>query len=221
MIEIPTWVAWFGAAGALAPTAASVAAALLYRGERGEKYSPLNHFVSELGERGVSRGAALFNGGMIAGGLLMVPFFIWLALAMGTVWSMIAGAAGVWAAISCLLVGVYPMNDLTPHVRAATSFFRGGLAAVLACGLALLLSPARALPRAAASACMVAGGAYVSFLAVASIMYARRPPGTREGSFLDPRALEKRPRCWAVPALEWLVFAATVACFFALSVSAR
>ena len=49
------------------------ASAIAYRGRQGERYSPFNHFISELGERGTARLAAVFNGGVIAGGLCPLP----------------------------------------------------------------------------------------------------------------------------------------------------
>jgi len=45
-----------------------VIAAVPYRGHAGEAYSPLNHFISELGEVATSRLAWAFNLGIILGG---------------------------------------------------------------------------------------------------------------------------------------------------------
>lgn len=45
-----------------------VVAALPYRGYAGEGYSPLNHFISELGEIAASRLAWAFNLGIVLGG---------------------------------------------------------------------------------------------------------------------------------------------------------
>ena len=42
---------------------------LVYRGTRGEKYSFLNNFISEMGEIGVSRIARLFNMALILSGI--------------------------------------------------------------------------------------------------------------------------------------------------------
>lgn len=52
---------YFGLAGAALVAACSLAAALAYAGPDGEPYSLLNHFISELGEVGVSPLAWLFN----------------------------------------------------------------------------------------------------------------------------------------------------------------
>ena len=49
-------------------------AASAYRGRAGETYSPLNHFVSELGHAHVSAEAMLFNVSLVAGNACLVPF---------------------------------------------------------------------------------------------------------------------------------------------------
>ncbi len=43
-----------GMAGVLTVLLGSLVAVFFYRGKDGERYSPLNHFISELGEEGVS-----------------------------------------------------------------------------------------------------------------------------------------------------------------------
>jgi hypothetical membrane protein len=225
---------FFGLAGCLIPAVASLATALLYRGKRAERYSPLNHFVSELGERGVSRAASLFNGGLIAGGALMLAFFAWLGLAVGGIWGILVAATGVWASVSCALVGVFPMSNVRPHIRAATSYFRGGLAAVLLLALGVWFQSAERIPRGAAAAGAAATAVYAAFMVVAAIRYRRRLAAAGPLSYLDPARMREdsgvshlllsdgeRPRVWLIPIMEWLVFAATVGCFFAISLAAR
>jgi len=51
-------------------------AAIPYRGHEGEPYSFARHFVSELGEIGVSDGSMLFNVGLILAGFFYIPFMI-------------------------------------------------------------------------------------------------------------------------------------------------
>ncbi len=131
------WV--FGLLGCIVITVAIVGTALAYRGIKGQRYSFMNHYISELGEVGVSRNAWLFNTGMIISGLLFIPFTLGLGLTLGGLWGFLGGLAGLWAGISCLLVGVYPMNNLTPHSHAATSYFRGGLVTILLFSVAIFL----------------------------------------------------------------------------------
>jgi len=56
--------------------------ALVYRGKEGESYSPLNQYISELGEVSVSRLSWLFNLSMILTGLYLIPACISLAIAL-------------------------------------------------------------------------------------------------------------------------------------------
>jgi hypothetical membrane protein len=96
---------WFAVAGSGVLIVTSLYAGLLYRGKAGERYSPLNHFISELGEVGTSRGAAIFNGGLITSGILLIPFFVGLGLALHSVLGWVASASGIGSALACALVG--------------------------------------------------------------------------------------------------------------------
>lgn len=52
--------------------------------------------ISELGEVGVSRAARVFNGGLLAGGLLLLPYTIGLGLAFRCLPGWVGTAAGGW-----------------------------------------------------------------------------------------------------------------------------
>jgi hypothetical membrane protein len=208
---------YFGLAGTAIILLAVIYSALGYRGRRQEAYSLLNHFISELGEVGVSGRAWAFNAAMIAAGLLLVPFIIGLGLALGNLWGILSIFAGLWAAISCALVGVFPMNNLAAHSRAAISYFRGGLVMVVLFGVAIWLQPAGA---AAVSGyanlfSLAAVAAYATFL----ILLGRKPKKTAEDpqSALDPAKVPERPRFWLLPALEWVVFFSTVLWLFGVA----
>ena len=86
-------------------TVGIVPTAIVYRGVYGQRYSLLNHYISELGEVGVSRRAGWFNGGMILTGILFLPFTTGLGLALDNPWAYLGSLAGMWAGISCILVG--------------------------------------------------------------------------------------------------------------------
>jgi hypothetical membrane protein len=199
---------FFGLTGTLIVTLAVIVSGLRYRGKRGEPYSIFNHFISELGEVGVSDGAAVFNRGLILGGMVLLPFVLGLGFTLDSVWAYLGMAAGVAAAIFCALVGVYPMNKLTPHVRAAVWFFRTGLLTLLFFSLAIALQPAeeRVVPLYAAGFGLVGVGCYAAFL----ILLMRAPVVKEGASPLDPEAMPERPRFWLSAALEWAVFFATI-----------
>ena len=141
-------------AGALSAILGSIIAGLAYRGKQGEAYSLLNHFISELGEVGVSRLAWVFNLGLMISGLCLIPASVSLGLLLPGVWSKLGMAAGIVTAVSIGLVGVFPMNKRTPHIRAAVTYFRIGLLMIGLFTAAIALQPDP--PHAAASA--VAGG---------------------------------------------------------------
>lgn len=208
---------YFGLAGSLIITTAMVVTGIIYRGRKGERYSPLNHFISELGEVGVSSAATLFNSGLIVGGATLLPFAIGLGLALPTPWGILAMLAGCWAAISSLLVGIFPMNNLTPHVKVAMSYFRSGLATMLLFSLAIFLQPQgqRTIPIYAGALGLLGAGAYAFF-----IFGSRpKPDGEQVTDILDPAAISERPRVWKIAVMEWMVYAATLLWFLSVSLA--
>ena len=68
----PTWFKLFGILGAGVALLGSVIAASVYSGKQGQRYSTFNHFISELGEVGVSRLAPVFNLSLILSGLALL-----------------------------------------------------------------------------------------------------------------------------------------------------
>jgi hypothetical membrane protein len=145
-----------GAAGAGIIFAGSLIAALFYRGRLGEAYNPLNHFVSELGEVGISAAAWAFNGGLLIGGVMLVVFLVALGRRIGGWLGALFGAVGLACGVCGTAVGAVPMNDLLPHIFWARSFFNLGLGTMLFFSVIALLgrpglprrlaSPARGQP---------------------------------------------------------------------------
>ncbi|MHB9034446.1 MAG: DUF998 domain-containing protein [Anaerolineae bacterium] len=208
---------WFALAGCAILVSSAVAAALLYRGKAGERYSPLNHFISELGEVGVSRGAAVFNYGLIAASVILLPFFAGLAVQLDTIMGWAAALAGMTATVYCGLVGVYPMNNLKPHTRVAMGYFRFGMLTLLLFGIALLVQPrgSAALPRFLGIVALAATMPYAAFMAegyrvqvrAAALAEAEERPMSQEA--LDPDWQGERPHLWLMPTLEWMVLIMT------------
>jgi hypothetical protein len=207
----------FGLAGCLVILLATVPAATVYRGKQAEHYSPLNHYISELGEKGVSRLAPLFNIGLILSGGLYVPFMIGLGLSLGGIWASLGALAGTWAGVSCALVGIHPMNDLEPHGRAAMSFFRGGLVTVLLFTISLLLGSAEktGFPGWVNIVGITAILSYALFIGIVS---RPRPADAEKPQPLDNQVVD-RPRFWLIPAVEWLVFLSTLGWFLSVSLA--
>jgi len=79
-IDIKKFTYITGLAGGGLIVCASVITALTYHGTNGELYSPFNHFISELGQRGVSQLAPLFNIRLMIGGVLFALFMLGLGV---------------------------------------------------------------------------------------------------------------------------------------------
>lgn len=200
--------------------ACTLYAGLIYRGKANERYSPANHFISELGELGTSRGARVFNGGLILAELLLIPFFIGLGTALQSILGWLGAASGIASAVACGLVGCFPMNNLKPHTVVAVAFFRLGLLTMILFGVALLAQPAgvTALPRWLGVAGLLGALSYASFLLSFKPKPAKEAepetePPTGTDNPLDPSWQVERPRFWRLPALEWVIFAVNMVWF--------
>jgi hypothetical membrane protein len=183
--------------------------ALVYRGQSGERYSLLNHFISELGEVGVSHAAWFFNAGLLLGGLVLLPYIIGLGLTFGSLLGWLGTAAGIIAVLGVAAVGIFPMNNLKPHTIAAMTYFRAGLVMVFSYGLAIFFqsNEKQVVPTAANMLSLLAFLAYGAFLTLPKL-------GKKEektANPLDPEQIPERPRVWAFPTLEWAVFFSTIA----------
>lgn len=183
----------------------SLIAAIAYRGKLGERYSPFNHFISELGERGVSRLSWSFNLGLVICGICLLPAVISLGMMIHTFFAWLGMAAGIVAAISLALVGFFPMDNITPHIRSAVTYFRSGLAMVLFFTLAIAFpsDDGGTLPRILSLAGIPAIIAFAFFL-----VYSQVNLNTRDNA-LSPLETT-RPRFWVLAISEWVIFITTV-----------
>jgi hypothetical membrane protein len=209
----------FGMTGMGVIVLAIIYSMLLYRGKRGERFSLLNHFISELGEMGVSKDAWAFNVGLTIGGLASLPFVASLGIAFGSILGWLGMAAGIVATLGVAAIGIFPMNNLTAHTMAAMTYFRAGLAMVFFFGLAILFQPAGRMivPPMANLLSLLAFLAYGSFLSLPG----RKRSEQESANSLDPEQVHERPRVWIFPILEWAVFFSTVAWLFGMALLAQ
>lgn len=194
-----------GIVGAAVIGAVSLAAAIFYTGSRGEAYSPLNHWISELGEVGVSRLAIVFNVGLMVGGACFAVFMVGLAVAHGGSARFAYGAAGIGTGIGGALVGVFPMNNLSLHDLAALTFFGLGWVAIGLASLDFVRQPDARFPRWLAVIGGFTAAAFLVFLAVVL-------PEHLGNGFAAPTS---RPDISLTPTLEWLVLLTTLTWVFA------
>src|SRR3954469_1758941 len=101
----------------------SIVAALAYHGTAGEPYSPLNHYVSELGARKTGGLSVLFNAGLVIGAVCLLAFLVEVGRLIGTVRGTAISVLGVLAGIAGVCVGIFPMDQRSFHVLVASTFF--------------------------------------------------------------------------------------------------
>ena len=197
-----------GLIGSGAIALGSLLTALAYHGRAGEAYSVLNHFVSELGEVGVSAWAEVFNASLIVGGLSLTVFMLGLAVLLGGWFGILFGVLGSVAGISGALVGFFPMNDLASHTTVALTFFNTGWIVTGLFALYVLLSRRKLFPRWLAIPGIVATLSFIAFL-----------NSPQPGSGVDLASPQARPDFMAIAALEWLVIISVLAWAALVSIS--
>jgi hypothetical membrane protein len=189
-----TWAPLVGIGGSLLMGTTTLLTALVYTGTKGEKFSPLNHWVSELGQVGVSQLALLFNVGLIIGGVLFAIFMVGLGRARRSSLARLYLPLGVATGVAGMFVGVFPMNTaLHLHGIAALSFFTLGWITVGLGSLDFWRAGDARFPRWLAWIGVFTVASSLGFLIVLL------PLLGGEG-FAAPSV---RPDVWIVPILEW------------------
>lgn len=205
----------FGFTGTGLATLAVFYPALVYRGRCSERFSLLNHFISELGEVGVSQAAWFFNAGLLLGGLVFLPFIIGLGILFGSLLGWLGTAAGIIAGLGVAAVGIFPINNFNLHAIAATTYFRAGLVMVFFFGLAILFQPSgkTMVPQSANLLSLLAFLAYGAFLTFPR----HKNKEDKPADVPDPEQTPERPRIEPLASLEWLVFFSTIAWLFGMT----
>ena len=173
-------------------------AALAYEGREGQAYRFWNHFVSELGEVGVSRLAWIFNGGLILGGVGIVIFMIGVTRLIPGWFRYVFAIAGLATGISGTLVGFFPMNRLQPHIQVAMQFFNMGLLSMTLFSLYVLFARQRTFPRWFVIAGILATACFAAFLYFPA-------PNDVSGGMPTTQALviTDRSDVWWLAIMEW------------------
>lgn len=179
--------------------------ALAYEGRNGQAYRFLNHFVSELGEVGVARLAWAFNGGLILGGVCIVIFMIGVARLLPGWFRYVFAVAGLATGISGTLVGVFPMNQLKPHIQVAMQFFNMGMLSMTLFSLYVLFARQRTFPRWFVVPGILATASFAAFLYFPT-------PGDISGGLPTTQALiiTNRPAVWWLAIFEWAAVGAVL-----------
>jgi len=209
LLLVYPYLAW---GGTLIIMIGVVIASISYRGRKQERYSLFNHFISELGEVGISKHARAFNIGMICGGILFLPLMVGLGVRLNSVFGWLGTVFGLVAAISATLVGVFSMERLTPHRRAAMTFFRSGLLTVLFFTIAIFTQSGeqKLIPLGVNIIGIIALASYSTFLLT---VRNKMDKDENPNYILDPQQQPDRPRVWRSAVLEWSIFFSTLIWF--------
>ena len=189
----------------------SLITAILYRGKKGESYSIINHYISKLGEVGVSRLAPVFNFSLIVGGLVLVIFMLGLVLYIHTKLGYVATAFGIFSCISCSLVGVFPMNNLSIHTAVSYSFFYSGLVAIALFNLVIIFDKQNKVSKWLLIPGIITVASFVSFLVMPYIT------SSTHVQTLNPHRFA-RPHIRLKAILEWSVFFTVISWFVLMSI---
>jgi hypothetical membrane protein len=181
-VTIGRWAPRVGMIGSAAIAVCSVVAAIAYRGADGELYSPLNHYVSELGELGVSSLAAIFNSGLIVGGVCFAAFIAGLGRTRGGVGGAVYAGVGVLSGVAGALVGVFPLNNLVTHTVVASSFFNLTWIAIALASVDIIVRPDPRFPARLAVVGFAAVAGFIGFI------WAYAAGASGDGNGLEPQS---------------------------------
>ena len=209
---------WFGIAGGVIITLAVLITAFAYTDQHGVRYSPFNHYISELGYVHVSQGAWLFNGAMVITGVLFLVF----CLGLWTLFALTAGVTpGHWPASAqpsfAPAWGFSRWTRLPYHLIVATWYFRSGLLTVLLFGVAFLTQAKdqHRIPKRAVLFSLLAALAYGAFL---TLMNTGHPI---DMSSLGITPIGTRPTFSLLPIVEWCIFITTELWFLGVALMVK
>jgi hypothetical protein len=175
--------------------------ALGFKGNGAETYSALNHFISELGNPHWSPWCSIFNRCTMFTGLCLFVFmsglFFFLHHPLRYAYLLTAMATG----ICCFLVGWFPADHYSVHIKVATGFFNMALISVLLFSLIVFLENGSKHFERILSYTGLLPFALLSVFAYVRLAHAG------EFSRAHMRAMfAHRPDFWLLPFLEWSVF---------------
>ena len=196
-IKLQKLTHWLGFLGPFIIIFGSFLTAFVYTGKIGENYSFLNHFISELGEVGVSEWAKVFNVSLVIGGVCITGFMFGTARIFNNRFGLVFAAIGLVTGISGSLVGIFPMNNLDAHIPVAMWFFRAAL--VVSAIFAVYVIASKQYKFSRWTSIPAASISIITFI----FLFILEPVGSGE----NPLVLTvDRPAFWPNALLEWGIF---------------
>ena len=206
----------FGLSGSFLILMGCWVAKRMFTGKEGESFSLTNHFISELGEREISKAAVLFNTLIVIGGILYIPFVISVGLILNSTWGMLGAIAGTLASISFILVGSFSRDALTLHRVVSVIYFISGLLMLFFFTIAIFVQPStrQVIPLPINLIGVTAILCYADFL----ILISHKTDRNNFPSYIPAsQVMPARPKFWRTAFLEWLMLLLTVGWYFFVS----
>jgi hypothetical membrane protein len=204
-----------GLAGVTLILLGSLVSGLAYEGRRGEAYSPLNHFVSELGNTRYAARAWAFNSGLFVGGLLLTAFMMGVTARIRGWYRYLFGGTALLTGVA--LVGLLPTSaGIERHFTAAMTFFYAGMATSMLFSLYVLLWRQSGFSRWLALPGGITAICFFSLLFLVEPIIPKDQPDLPLATAVET-ALWNRPEIWQTAIAEWLVVLAVLG--WVLSVS--
>jgi len=195
---------WLGLLGPVVTLGCALLAASVFEDSRGRGYSPLVHWISDLGHHGISPWASIFNAGMITGAFMLGSFTVWTCLLLRSKVGYAVAFMGVVATVGMAFVGVFPDGGGTPlyHDMSGAAGFIGisGLGASFC--LFVLIVEQDLLPKWLFFPSLLSSVCSGIFVALVT---ANRT-GLVSWSSLQWIATDGRPVVRLIPLFEWLGF---------------
>jgi hypothetical membrane protein len=190
--------ALIGSFGVIVFIVSAVVTGLAYVGKAGEPFSPLNHYVSELGEIKHSELSVVFNSGIAIGGICLAILLIEVGRRIGGRRGLVIQGLGLLAGVSGAFVGVVTMDQKDAHLLVSGTFF---LALAASVGLATLWMGRPSFPRRTAATLL----GWLTVIASVIFFVLIRVEGPGPGGAADVNA--PRPAIALDYVVEWLAFA--------------
>ena len=187
--------------------AGALATGLGYSGPAGETYSPLNHFISELGQLSQSRLAPVYNAGIVVGALGLGLFLAILSRHLTGRFRPAMMTAAMVAGTSGMLTGLLPMDTEAVHRAVSAIFFLTGWSVAAIFSAWLLGQPRRGFSR----WLLLPGLGCIPFFGAFVTIYATYRPADPYAPILDRSAI------WSLPLLEWAALLSLLGWVVALS----
>ena len=138
-------------------------------------------------------------------------FVLGLGLYIHTKLGYVASAFGIFSCISCSLVGVFPMNNLSIHTAVSYSFFYSGLVAIALFNLVIIFDKQNKLSKWLLIPGIITVASFASFFIIPYITSSTHVQTLNPHRFVRPYIRLKT-------ILEWSVFFTVISWFVLMSI---